>query len=46
MKVLNTTHFKPPRTRAVSIFIVQHSCKEDKGLINAVYDEEKELTEA
>ena len=40
-----TTHFKPPSTRAVSTFTVQHSCKEDEGLINTVCDEEKKLTE-
>ena len=46
VEVPMTTHFKPPGTRVVSTFTVQHSCKEDEGLINAVCDEEKELTEA
>ena len=46
VKVLITTHFKLLSTRVMSIFIVQHSCKKDKSLINAVCDKKKELTEA
>ena len=46
VKVLITTHFKLLNTCVMFIFIVQHSCKEDKSLINAACDKKKELTEA
>jgi DDE superfamily endonuclease len=38
-----TTHFKPPGLRTVQSQTIQHSCKKDEGIINAVCDEEKEL---
>jgi hypothetical protein len=40
-----TTHFKPPGLRTVNTQSVQRACKEDEGIINAICEEEKELTE-
>ena len=40
-----TTHFKPPGVRTVTTQTVQRACKLDEDLINAVCEEEKELTE-
>jgi hypothetical protein len=39
-----TTHFKPPGLRTITPKAVQRACKEDEGIINAVCEEEKELT--
>jgi hypothetical protein len=39
-----TTHLKPAGSRTVTTKTVQHSCKLDEDLINAVCEEEKELT--
>jgi hypothetical protein len=39
-----TYHFKPPRMQTVTTQAVQRACKSDKDLINAIYEEEKELT--
>jgi hypothetical protein len=41
-----TTHFKPPGLRIVNTQSVQRACKEDEGIINAICEEEKELTMA
>jgi hypothetical protein len=40
-----TTHFKPPGSRTIITHTVQQSCKRDEGIINAICEEEKELTE-
>ena len=40
----NTYHFKPPGMRTVSTRAVQRACKSDEDLINAICEEEKELT--
>jgi len=37
-------HFKPPGLRTVNFRTVQHACKVDEGIINAVCEEEKLLT--
>jgi hypothetical protein len=38
-----TTYFKPPRLYIIKPQSIQRAYKSDKGIINAVYDEEKEL---
>jgi hypothetical protein len=40
-----TFHFKPPGLRTVSTQTLQRACKADEDLINAICEEEKELTE-
>jgi hypothetical protein len=39
-----TYHFKPPGMRTVTTRAVQRACKSDEDLINAICEEEKELT--
>jgi hypothetical protein len=39
-----TTHFKPYGKRTVNSHTLQEACKSDEGIINAVCEEEKELT--
>lgn len=39
-----TSHFKPPGLRTVSTQTSQRACKADEDLINAICEEEKELT--
>ena len=41
-----TTYFKPPGLRLVNIQSIQRACKADEGIINAIYKEEKELSNA
>jgi hypothetical protein len=40
-----TNHFKPPGLRTVNTKSVQLACKADEDIINAVAEEEKELTD-
>jgi hypothetical protein len=40
-----TYHFKPPSMRTVTTHAIQKACKSDEGLINAICEEEKELTD-
>jgi hypothetical protein len=42
----HTTHFKPAGPRLVTTQSVQRACKKDEGIINAICEEEKELTNA
>ncbi|KIN01395.1 hypothetical protein OIDMADRAFT_145468 [Oidiodendron maius Zn] len=46
IKLPCTTHFKPLGLRLVNTQSIQRACKEDKGIINAICEEEKELTDA
>jgi hypothetical protein len=39
-----TYYFKPPGRRIVTLLIIQRTCKQDKGIINIVCEEEKELS--
>ena len=39
-----TYHFKPPGYRTVNPKAVQQNCKYDEGIINAICEEERELT--
>jgi hypothetical protein len=40
-----TFHFKPPGYRTIQPQSVQRACKSDEGIINAICEEEKELTD-
>jgi hypothetical protein len=40
-----TYHFKPPGYRTLQPQCIQRAMKEDEGFINAVCEEEKELTD-
>lgn len=44
IKLPQTTHFQPPGLRTIDPKPIQQACKVDEGLINAVCEEEKELT--
>ena len=39
-----TLHFKPPGVRDIEPQSVQRACRSDEDIINAVCEEEKELT--
>lgn len=39
-----TEHFKPPGKRTITYRTIQRTCKADEGIINAVAEEERELT--
>lgn len=39
-----TTHFKPPGKRTLNNLAIQKACKKDENIINAVMEEEKELS--
>jgi len=40
----NTYHFNPPGYRTIDPKTIQQSCKRDKGIINAMAEEERDLT--
>jgi hypothetical protein len=44
VKLPETAHFKPPGNRTINPKAVRQACKRDKDIINAVCEEEKELT--
>ena len=46
IELQQTWHFKPPGFRTLEGRTIQRHCKEDEGIINAIAEEEKELTKA
>jgi hypothetical protein len=44
IKLPKTVHFKPPGLRTIYPKAIQRACKNDEGLISAVFEEEKELS--
>ena len=45
VKLPKTTHFNPPGLRTINPKPIQRACKDDEDIINAICEEEKELTQ-